>query len=153
MHTRPTVYVQLTQSLFQAFQTRFHRTQPLEQMLLLQDLRHNLSNEVPLGFRSQRMQTALHILQRLSCIETFYNRRYQELLASEMLPDQQNRHIEALRRRCHQQMLRLESDWPGLDSFESDALPRLLLLQRIEQEIEQLNTVFKFQLNSQQVAA
>lgn len=153
MDTRINTYVQLMQSLLLETQpVELARPQVAEQLQALQALKHDVAESL-VGKISSRLQSAVTLLHRLACLDLFYSRRCQALEAQVMSAPELQDQLGELAGHYQHTLCALAQDWPELDANEAATLPRLLLLQRIEQEIQQLKPVFNFQPNRLTCAA
>lgn len=145
MDTRINTYVQLMQSLLLEIQpVAPSRPQATEQLQALQALKREVA-EALAGKISGRLQSAVTLLHRLACLDLFYSRRCQALEEQALSAPELEDQLGDLAGHYQRTLSDLAQDWPELDASEAATLPRMLLLQRIEQEIQQLKPLFNFQ--------
>lgn len=118
-----------------------------QQMLSLDESRTRALELLPSPELTPRLQQALEILCRQACLSQSYQQRCRAIEQAGLLPQQQAELRLGLADRYQQAVASLMLAWPPLESAELDALPLLLMRQRLDQEIDQKLEALRLELH------
>lgn len=129
-------HYQLMQSLQAAFPEQSSQISCAEQLEDLEQARQQLLTLISGSQITEQQQRAMELLRRRTSMDYLYGRRLQQ--AEQRTKNASTSQRQEIYQLYQHALQRVSEEWPELGRQECETMPRLLLLQKFEDEIHTL---------------